>query len=60
MELAIEKNRTGLRILLSTFKKLKVQDGVMKLNKVSESIMVVLQNTGANVVFGSLPARDRF
>lgn len=41
----------GLRILLSTFKKMKASKGSMALANVGENFMDVLSNTGLDAVF---------
>ena len=42
----------GLRVLLATFKQMKVAKGTMSLANVGENFMDVLQNTGLDAVFG--------
>ena len=42
----------GLRILLATFKQMKVAKGGMELTNVGENFKDVLQNTGLDAVFG--------
>lgn len=42
----------GLRVLLSTYKKLRATNGSMELDNVNDTLMDVLQNTGLDVVFG--------
>lgn len=42
----------GLRVLLSTFKQMKVAKGTMELTNVGEHFKDVLQNTGLDAVFG--------
>lgn len=41
----------GLRLLLSTFKRLKAINGSMKLTNVGENFLDVLKNTGLDTVF---------
>ena len=42
----------GLRVLLATFKQMKVAKGSMELTNVGENFKDVLQNTGLDAVFG--------
>ena len=42
----------GLRVLLATFKQMKVAKGTMALTNVGENFKDVLQNTGLAAVFG--------
>ena len=42
----------GLRVLLATFKQMKVAKGGMELTNVGENFKDVLQNTGLDAVFG--------
>lgn len=42
----------GLRVLLATFKQMKVAKGTMALTNVGENFKDVLQNTGLDAVFG--------
>ena len=42
----------GLRVLLATFKQMKVAKGSMALSNVGENFKDVLQNTGLDAVFG--------
>lgn len=42
----------GLRVLLATFKQMKVANGSMKLENVGENFKDVLENTGLDAVFG--------
>ena len=42
----------GLRVLLATFKQMKVVRGSMELTNVGENFKDVLQNTGLDAVFG--------
>ena len=42
----------GLRVLLATFKQMKVNKGSMELTNVGENFKDVLQNTGLDAVFG--------
>lgn len=42
----------GLRVLLATFKQMKVAKGTMALQNVGENFKDVLQNTGLDAVFG--------
>ena len=42
----------GLRVLLATFKQMKVNKGSMSLANVGENFKDVLQNTGLDAVFG--------
>lgn len=42
----------GLRVLLATFKRMKVAKGTMELTNVGENFKDVLQNTGLDAVFG--------
>ncbi len=42
----------GLRVLLNTFKRMKMVNGSMELSNVGENFLDVLQNTGLDAVFG--------
>ena len=42
----------GLRVLLSTYKKLRATNGSMNLDNMNDTLMDVLRNTGLDVVFG--------
>ena len=42
----------GLRVLLNTFKRMKMVNGSMELSNVGENFLDVLQNTGLGAVFG--------
>ena len=42
----------GLRVLLATFKQMKVANGSMELENVGENFKDVLENTGLDAVFG--------
>ncbi len=42
----------GLRVLLNTFKRMKMANGSMELSNVGENFLDVLQNTGLDAVFG--------
>ena len=44
----------GIRVLLSTFKKIKAAKGSLQLNQVGENFMDVLENTGLDAVFDIL------
>ena len=42
----------GLRVLLSTYKKLRATNGSMNLDNMNDTLMDVLINSGLDVVFG--------
>ena len=42
----------GLRVMLNTFKRMKMVNGSMELSNVGENFLDVLQNTGLDAVFG--------
>ena len=42
----------GLRVLLSTYKKMSAVNGTINLEYVGDGVMDVLQSTGLDVVFG--------
>ena len=44
----------GIRVLLSTFKKMKAAKGGLQLSHVGENFMDVLENTGLDAVFDIL------
>mgnify|MGYP002522470498 FL=1 len=44
----------GIRVLLSTFKRIKAAKGSLQLSHVGESFMDVLENTGLDAVFNIL------
>ena len=44
----------GIRVLLSTFKKIKAAKGSLQLSHVGENFMDVLENTGLDAVFDIL------
>lgn len=42
----------GLRVLLNTYKRMKMVNGSMELSNVGENFLDVLHNTGLDAVFG--------
>ena len=52
LEKLVYISSAGLRVLLATFKQMKVAKGTMVLANVGENFKDVLQNTGLDAVFG--------
>ena len=52
LEKLVYISSAGLRVLLATFKQMKVAKGTMALANVGENFKDVLQNTGLDAVFG--------